>query len=51
MVQTIKIYSEKDIKRFVKYEVGKKFHAFEVMLNSLHLKVIDLDRIIRGFKT
>jgi hypothetical protein len=46
MAQKITIYSEKDIKRIVKEEVEKKFNAFEVLLNSLKLKVIDLEKII-----
>jgi hypothetical protein len=50
MVQTIRVYSEKDIKKIVKSEISKKFHAYDVLLNSLNLKIIDLDRIIRRSK-
>jgi S-adenosylmethionine/arginine decarboxylase-like enzyme len=50
MSQTINIYSKKDIERFIDEELNKKFHAYNVLLNTLHSKVIDLDRIIRGLK-
>jgi hypothetical protein len=46
MAQKVIIYSEKDIRRFVKEEVGKKFTAFEVLLNSLKMRIIDMERII-----
>jgi hypothetical protein len=45
-MQKIIIYSEKDIRRFVKEEVSKKFNAFELMLNKINLKLIDMERII-----
>jgi low affinity Fe/Cu permease len=50
MSQTINIYSKKDIERFIDEELIKKFHAYNVLLNTLHSKVNDLDRIIRGLE-
>jgi hypothetical protein len=40
------IYSERDLRIFVKEEVEKRFYFFERLLNTLHLKVIDLEKII-----
>jgi hypothetical protein len=48
MAQIFKTYSEKDIKAIVSKEFSKRFHALEVLINSLHLRVVDLDKIIEN---
>jgi hypothetical protein len=50
MVQKINNYSEKDIKKIVKNEVSKKFHAYDIMLNHLKGRIIDLEKVERRGK-
>ena len=51
MVQKINVlvYSEKDIKEMVEKEFSKKMHSYDIILNNLNQKIVDLDRIISKF--
>jgi hypothetical protein len=46
MSTKIKIYSERDIKRIVRDAVKQASFSYERILNSLKIKIIDLDRIV-----
>jgi len=51
MSQSVIVYSQNDIKKFIKKEIDSRFYFYDKMLNTLHSKVADLDRIIRGLMT
>ncbi len=46
MTTNIKIYSERDLKRMIKKEIGLRFYSYELILNRLKNRLIDIEKIM-----
>ena len=46
MVTDIKIYSEKDMKRMIKAEVSSRVYAYDLIINHLKNRLVDIEKIM-----
>jgi hypothetical protein len=46
MPQKVMILTEKETRRIIKNEIDKRFFFYDKILDKLHIKIVDLERMM-----